>query len=34
MEELKKINPIGYNFIRSLEEHQNELGEYTFERVD
>ena len=34
MEELKKINPIGYNFIRSLEEHQNELGEYTFEGVD
>ena len=28
MEELKKLNPVGYNFIKSLENENNEYTEH------
>lgn len=28
MDELKNLNPVGYNFIKSLENHENNLVDY------
>ena len=28
MDELKNLNPAGYNFIKSLENHENNLVDY------
>ena len=31
MDELKNLNPIGYNFIKNLENHNNDLTDYISE---
>ena len=28
MDELKNLNPVGYNFIKNLENHNNDLTDY------
>ena len=28
MDELKNLNPVGYNFIKNLENHENNLVDY------
>jgi len=31
MDELKNLNPVGYNFIKNLENHNNDLTDYISE---
>ena len=31
MNELKNLNPVGYNFIKNLENHNNDLTDYISE---
>ena len=31
MDELKNLNPVGYNFIKNLENHNNDLNDYISE---